>query len=85
MYRTPLYLLLAVLFFSGCGKSRGESMRLSTTEAVRLSDQLTLLDSTLREKSPAIAAKLAPGITPTERQKRRDALGGAQSEPLEAR
>jgi hypothetical protein len=83
MKLTPLCLLLAAVLLSGCGRSRVESMRLEAADAARLSGQLTLLDSTLREKSPAIAVKLSPGISPAELQKLRDALDGAQIEPLE--
>lgn len=67
----------------GCSKPGPQSAAMSAKEQRDLRECLAELDEVLREKSPFILDKLAPGADVAEIEKLRAELGVARIEPLE--
>jgi hypothetical protein len=84
--RTPvtLALVLAVgVAATGCGQHAPVNSNLSAQQQKALSASLAKLDDALKNASPFVFARLAPGATPDKIARLRSELGGAQIQSLE--
>jgi hypothetical protein len=79
-----LALAFAMIFIgTGCGQPKAVSSLTSVEEQNVLQARLTKLEETLKDKSPFIAAKLAPGATDENLAVLRSELNGAEIPILE--
>lgn len=71
------------VFAIGCGRQKAVSSAMTNEQQNALNASLAKLEGTLRDKSPFIAAKLAPAATDQELATLQSELGGARIQCLE--